>query len=101
MKAHDCRQELRAAGSRVTPGRLALLELLERVRQPLSAAEIGERLPRINQVTVYRALDTLVAAGLVRKGTRNRVAYFEYAGKPHHHHLVCADCGFNRACLAC
>ena len=99
---HDCKAELRAAGSRATPGRLALLEVLERERHPLSVAQLEVKLPQINTVTLYRALDVLVAAGLVRKGIGvDRTAHFEYAARPHHHHLVCTDCGFTRQCATC
>lgn len=98
---HDCREELREAGSRVTPGRLALLRVLETARTPLTVKEIETKLRTLNPVTLYRALESLVVAGLVRRGIEDRVARFEYAGKPHHHHLVCTDCGFSQTCKTC
>jgi Fe2+ or Zn2+ uptake regulation protein len=99
--AHNCKDELHAAGSRATPGRLGVLKLLESERKPLTVAAIEKKLGNLNQVTIYRILDTLVAAGLVRRGMSGRTARFEYAGKPHHHHLVCADCDFVQACRTC
>lgn len=101
QKAHDCREELHVAGSRATPGRLALLRVLEHGRGPQSVAELRKKLPALNQVTLYRALDALVSAGLVRRGENHRIAHYEYAQKPHHHHLVCADCGFTKMCKTC
>lgn len=101
QQAHDCKEELHAAGSRATPGRLSVLKLLEKERAPLTAGEIEKRVKDLNQVTIYRILETLTKAGLVRMGFSGRVAHYEYAGKPHHHHLVCADCGFNQACRTC
>lgn len=102
MKAHDCKVELRAAGSRATPGRLALLTVLERERKPLTVADIARKLSSLNQVTLYRALDALAAAGLIRKGVGvDRTAHYEYAARPHHHHLVCTDCGFAKMCATC
>lgn len=101
MQPHDCKDELRQAGSRATPGRLALLGVLEAARRPLTVKEIEVKLRALNPVTLYRALEGLVVAGLVRKGVEGRVAHFEYAGKPHHHHLVCVDCGFNKKCNTC
>lgn len=99
---HDCKDELKAAGSRVTSGRLALLQVLEHERKPLSVVELQKKLPSLNAVTLYRALEVLVEAGLARKGVGlDRTAHFEYAAKPHHHHLVCVDCGFNKACATC
>lgn len=101
MGNHDCKEELREAGSKATPGRLALLAVLERERRPLTVREIEKRLPSLNPVTLYRALEALVQAGLVYKGESDRVTHFEYARRPHHHHMVCMDCGFIKQCAAC
>lgn len=101
MQSHDCKDELRQAGSKATPGRLSLLKVLEGAREPLTVKQIEQKLHRLNPVTVYRALESLVQAGLVRRGVSERVAHFEYAGKPHHHHLVCSDCGFTSQCRTC
>lgn len=101
MQSHDCKDELRQAGSKATPGRLSLLKVLENASEPMTVKQIEKKLQRLNPVTVYRALESLVATGLVRRGVSGRVAHFEYAGKPHHHHLVCVDCGFNKECSTC
>lgn len=101
QQTHDCVDELHAAGSRATPGRLGVLKLLERERKPLTAMAIQKKLSSLNQVTIYRILDTLTEARLVRKGMGGRVAHFEYAGKPHHHHMICVDCGFTQVCPNC
>jgi len=101
QQTHDCVDELHKVGSRATPGRLSVLKLLEKERTPLTVHAIEKKITDLNQVTIYRILETLTKAGLVRMGLRGRVARFEYAGKPHHHHLVCADCGFNQTCRTC
>ncbi len=101
QEPHDCKEELHSAGSRATPGRLGVLKLLEREKKPLTVGAIEKKLLNLNEVTIYRILDALTKAGLVRKGVEGRVAHFEYAAKPHHHHLVCTDCGFNQACRTC
>lgn len=98
---HDCKKELHHAGSRATPGRLALLRVLERADKPMTVKQIEKSVHHLNPVTLYRALEDLVRAGLVRRGVSERVAHFEYAGKPHHHHLVCVDCGFTKKCSTC
>lgn len=99
--SHDCKEELREAGSKATPGRLALLRELERAEEPLTVKDLERKLRALNPVTLYRALQALVMAGLVRRGESGRVARFEYAKKPHHHHFVCTDCGFNQTCKTC
>lgn len=100
MHAAEHTRQLRAAGLRATKGRMALLHLLEGAKRPLSAQDIGKRLD-LNLVSVYRALESLTAAGLVRHGSDGRVAHFSYGPGPHHHHMVCADCGFTPACSTC
>ena len=89
---------LRSLGFRVTPGRLALLALLEAAGTPLSVQDVykkwqGTKSPDI--VTLYRSLTELQAAGIVRRidlGTGT--AHFEYTPtRPHHHHIICNGCG--------
>ena len=87
---------LRDAGFRATPGRLALLELLEESGTPLSVKTISRRLsPRKDEVTVYRALEALSNAGiLARVDFQHDHAHYELiADKKHHHHIVCNACG--------
>ncbi len=57
-------------------------------------AEIRERLPAVNQSTVYRALERLVNLGKVSvsdMGTGSAV--YELLTEGIHHHLVCQKCG--------
>ena len=98
--SHDCKEELHSVGSKATPGRLAVLKVLEHSKKPLTAADVEAKVG-LNQVTVYRILDALAAAGLARRGMSDRVAQYQYGGLPHHHHLVCADCGFAQNCRTC
>ena len=102
-KTHDCKEELNAAGYRATPGRLKLLSVLEHARQPLSVRDILERSSGrlLDPVNLYRALESFADRGLLRKGMRDGVVHYEYAAKPHHHHLVCSDCGFSKTCATC
>lgn len=56
--------------------------------------KIRERLPAVNQSTVYRALERLVSYGKVSvsdMGTGSAV--FEILTDGLHHHLVCQKCG--------
>lgn len=100
MHSAEHTRQLRAVGLRATQGRMALLHALEGARRPLSAQEIGKRLD-LNIVSVYRALEQLVEKGLVRQGSDGRVSHFSYGPAPHHHHMVCSDCGFSARCAAC
>jgi len=50
---------------------------------------------KISKATVYNTLDLLQSAGLVSKYrfAENSSRYEKAFGKPHHHHLVCLECG--------
>ena len=94
---NDIHEALRAGGFRVTGGRVALLELLLGARKPLSIQDVLERWDGTppDQTTLYRTLTDLAATGIVRRVDLNTgTAHFEYTpDRPHHHHIVCNDCG--------
>lgn len=97
MQEKDGTMELlRAAGLRATTPRLRVLSILEESTYPLSVADIGNALkrPRVDQVTIYRTLETFVQAGLVQHVELHQGrSFFELATREHHHHLVCRQCG--------
>ena len=74
-----------------------IIDILSRENTHMSSLEVYEmirqRLPAINQSTVYRSLERLVNNGKVSvsdMGT-NAVVY-ELVGNGLHHHLVCQNC---------
>lgn len=89
---------LRAAGVKVTPGRLRVLAALLAAPQPLSHADLEALLPDADRVTLYRVLDSLVACGLALKAVDPR-GVFRFsasdAQQAHggHIHFRCTDCG--------
>lgn len=49
---------------------------------------------RIAPATIYRTLELLTEAGLVRRLlVKDRTCYEDNLGRPHHEHLVCSQCG--------
>jgi len=109
QRTEDWRQVLRDAGLRGTAARIELLELLARSPRPLTHQEAVDGLPQIetDRSTLFRALQDLTTAGLVRRldlGDRvwryERVASSgDAAGESTPHpHLLCVDCG-NITCL--
>ncbi len=97
--------DLRRAGLRVTPARLAVLRALRARTAPAShadlAAALGDAVP--DRATVYRNLVELVKAGLARRrDLGDHVWRFEAAGaRPggrEHPHFLCTACG-SLACL--
>ncbi len=86
---------LRETGLKATPGRIALLEFLRTEKKPLTAKEIASGIAgRLDQVTVYRALEALVEKGVLRRvDMRHPHAHYEMViGRDHHHHLICTSC---------
>ena len=56
--------------------------------------EIKERLPAVNQSTVYRSLDRLVNNGKLSVSDMGTGAsVYELVSDHLHHHLVCQNCG--------
>jgi Fur family transcriptional regulator, ferric uptake regulator len=85
---------LKQKGLRATPKRAAILDALVNAHVPVSAEEIHVRVPTADLVTVYRALESLVGASLVREVRfKDSVVRYEMAEGYHHHHLVCTICG--------
>lgn len=88
---------LRSQGYRLTPQRLAILELLKEADGHLTPAEIykqvSQKLPGLTEATVYRTLNFLAEQGLVLVAHvgRGQLVY-EYA-EHDHHHLICRECG--------
>ncbi len=90
------------AGFRITVPRQAILDLLNRTHEHLSAEdiylEVHKIYPAIGLTTVYRTLELLVNMGLVFKfDFGDGRARYELSQGPgtlkHHHHLVCTGCG--------
>jgi len=85
--------------SRRTDQQTAIRAFIQEVDRPVRVDEImqgaGESVPGIGSATVYRAVKAGLQAGWLVEvhlpGDR-RTAY-EMAGKDHHHHFECNNCG--------
>lgn len=85
---------------RATAARWWALAILRQAEQPLTpdelfAATVAATPKAPDRVTVYRALDWLVAKGLVRRiAASDRAARYEAANdNPAHAHFLCTTCG--------
>jgi len=95
------KQLIRGAGLRATPARLATYQILCDADAPLTHREVAEQLTGsgIDKATVFRNLNDLVGAGILRRSERgDHVWRFEMAEKGEkkhasHPHFVCVDCG--------
>jgi Fur family ferric uptake transcriptional regulator len=91
--------ELAMQGYKLTAPRRAVLDVVAAMHESLSPAEIYERArrryPRLGLVTVYRTLDLLMEAGVLRRmhmdAARGCHGY-ALAQAAHGHHLICSSC---------
>ncbi|MBN2202533.1 transcriptional repressor [bacterium] len=95
------KEALKRNGYRFTSGRKAVLDILGRTHDHLSANDIFVALhpsyPHLGLTTVYRTLDLLANLDLViRFDFGDGRSRFELAekvkGDRHHHHLICTGC---------
>lgn len=95
------REKFGRQGYRLTVPRQAVLSLLSKTSDHLSAEdvyfEVHKIYPDIGLTTVYRTLELLVQMGLASKfdfgDSRARYELSEGPkGVKHHHHLVCTNC---------
>ena len=92
-------ERLRDAGYKITPPRLAVLQVIEQEGEHLDPAQILRRAqsihPDIGRATVYRTLNLLEECGLLRTidlGMDQKVYDPNFIDHPHHNHLICLDC---------
>lgn len=78
---------------KLTKKRTLILNALKAHRGTLSAADLSQKIPEIDLVTIYRNLDLFVKEKLIKKiHIDSDEAQYEYQHEPHHH-AVCTDCG--------
>lgn len=93
---HDAAHDLRAAGLRVTAGRVAVLETLEHM--PHADADSVFRAVDVTMSTsiqsVHNILGDLTTAGITRRiEPAGSPARYERRVSDNHHHVVCRGCG--------
>lgn len=94
----DTRSSLKNIGLKITPKRLAIIDILARELRYLSAEEVWnamkDRFKQIGLPTVYRNLEDLSQGGLIIKIIHpDRKLYYYYCHNTnHHHHFVCISC---------
>lgn len=99
--AEKFQEFLATQGQRLTAERAAIVEEVFSDHEHFEAEELVERLSargtrrRVSRSTVYRTLDSMERAGLLRKVARadGRDVYEHDYGYPQHDHLICRQCG--------
>ena len=89
--------KLRSLGFRMTPQRLAIYNILQESGDHLSALEICElaqqRIPAIDEATVYRTLNFLTQQGIILAAHIGSGQLVYEIAEREHHHLICRQCG--------
>lgn len=97
-----CRQKIRDAGLRATPGRIAVLSQLVVAGRPLTHAVVVERVGSegTDPSTIFRALNDMTEAAILRRMELGDHVYrYEIAvregesGDSNHAHFLCTECG--------
>lgn len=86
---------LKKQGFSVTRPRIATFGALLDAHEALTTAQIIEKLPGVDMVSVYRTLQLFEKVGIVHKvwnGFKSKIELSE-AFSPHHHHFICNRCG--------
>ena len=90
-------QQLKRAGYKLTPARLAVIDVLENHTEHLCHSQIlqqGKKLyPKLSRATVYRTMDIFVELKLVRPLYLNDPTQRFISASGGHHHLICTRCG--------
>lgn len=81
-----------------TKTRSAIIEILTKVKEPLDVQSIASILAKkgikTNQTTIYRTLQTYTDSQLVKRVELQEGKFrYELASLPHHHHIICTNCG--------
>ena len=88
---------LRERGHRITPQREAILREVLRTEGHITPQDVTRRvqrrLPAVNASTIYRTLDMLEEAGVVRHAHREQGAAYHRTEDARHVHLTCSRCG--------
>ena len=88
-------QEMADASLRITHVRQKMFDLLCTTDRPLTIQEIVANIDGSHFVSVYRSVDALLKAGILKQVPRGFKYLFELSDKfhSHHHHATCESCG--------
>ena len=93
----DLTARLRASGYKLTPPRLAVLQVIFGQGGHLNPAEILERVrkiqPGVGRASIYRTLELLTQLGIIRPIYLGESGPIYIHAEGGHHHLVCSLCG--------
>lgn len=92
------KQLLEHAGIKSTEARIEVLKIIKNAKKPIDSASIIEEMekksPETNRVTIFRVINLFAEEGIINKCEfEEGKARYELSSLPHHHHIVCSNCG--------
>ncbi len=88
---------LKDAGYKMTPARMAVLQVIDDEHAHLNPNDVLEHArriyPKLGRATVYRTLELLTELGILRPIYMGESTPRFIRAEGGHHHLVCNDCG--------
>lgn len=90
---------LKSGNYRITPERFVILDAVMNFDGHFDADELFFQVKsggqKVSRATVYNTLDLLQDCGLISKYRfgENHSRYEKAFGRPHHHRLICLECG--------
>ena len=89
------KQQLAKHHMRITHVRLEIFRKLHIANQPLSIQDIAKRIKTAHFVSVYRSVDSMSKAGILKLVPQGFKNLYELSDifMPHHHHATCKVCG--------
>jgi Fur family transcriptional regulator, ferric uptake regulator len=90
-------EALKHRGYRMTPQRRAIVSEIMGTQGHIAAQDVvqrvKDRLPGVNDSTVYRTLDLLEEMGFLSHAHLGAGPAYHHAGHDNHVHLICERCG--------
>lgn len=88
------KKQIRSNGLRMTNLKSDVFALLNEKKHAISIQEIVKELPNYDQVSIYRTIDGLRKANIVKLVPHGFKNLYELSDvfKPHHHHISCDRC---------
>ncbi len=90
--------QLKQNKHRITKAREAIIEMFVLHTSPITAKDVEEYLEKrnitVNKATIYREITFLINEKIITEVHLSAdILYYEIQGRPHHHHVVCTNCG--------
>ena len=81
-----------------TEAREAIYSIIGQAKKPVDVQTVVDLLKqlgiKVDQATVYRTIQTFIDHGIFRQIELHEGKFrYELSSLPHHHHLVCTNCG--------